>query len=46
MILPLTVALAIARHFGRGVRASIAIHMLYNLSIPISPLVLKHFGLI
>jgi membrane protease YdiL (CAAX protease family) len=46
LIFPLTVALATARHLGRSVRASIAVHMLYNLSLPISPLVLKHFGLI
>jgi membrane protease YdiL (CAAX protease family) len=45
-IIPSTVALATARHLGGSVRASIAVHMMNNLTVIMSPLVLRHFGLI
>jgi membrane protease YdiL (CAAX protease family) len=44
--LPALLALATARHLGRSIRASIALHMMYNLSVPIVALVLRHFGLV
>jgi membrane protease YdiL (CAAX protease family) len=46
VILPPTVAYATARHLGRSVRASISVHMMYNLTVMISPLVMTHFGLV
>jgi membrane protease YdiL (CAAX protease family) len=46
VILPPTVACAAARHLGRSVRASIPVHMIYNLTDLISPLVLTHFRLV
>jgi membrane protease YdiL (CAAX protease family) len=46
VIVPATVAFAIARQLGKSVRASIALHMMYNLTVLISPLVLKLFALV
>ena len=40
LLLPVAVFLSAARHFGRSVRASIALHMLNNLTGELSPIVL------
>jgi membrane protease YdiL (CAAX protease family) len=45
-LLPVAVILSIARHFGGSVRASIALHILYNSIIVISPWALKLAGLL
>ena len=45
-LFPAAVMLSVARHFGQSVRASIALHMLYNFIVIISPLVLKAAGLL
>jgi membrane protease YdiL (CAAX protease family) len=44
--LPVAVGLAAARHLGGSVRASIALNMIYSFTVPIAPLVLRHFGLV
>jgi len=46
VLLPAAVALSIARHFGGSVRASLALHILYNFIIVISPWVLNVGGLL
>jgi membrane protease YdiL (CAAX protease family) len=45
-LLPVAVMLSVARHFGQSVRASIALHMLYNFIVLISPRVLNAAGLL
>lgn len=45
IILPVAIILSVARHFG-GVRASIALNVLYNSIIAASPWVLKWAGLV
>jgi len=44
-LFPAAVMLSIARHFGQSVRASIALHMLYNFIVLISPIALNAAGL-
>jgi membrane protease YdiL (CAAX protease family) len=46
VLLPAAVILSIARHFGGSVRASLALHILYNFIIVISPWVLNTAGLL
>ncbi|MBI3759175.1 MAG: CPBP family intramembrane metalloprotease [Deltaproteobacteria bacterium] len=46
VLLPVAVILALARHFGRSVYASIALHAVYNLVAVISLWALKAAGLI
>jgi membrane protease YdiL (CAAX protease family) len=46
VLLPAAVILSIARHFGGSVRASLALHILYNFIIVISPWVLNVAGLL
>jgi membrane protease YdiL (CAAX protease family) len=45
-LVPVAIILSIARHFGGSVRASIALHILYNSIIVISPWALKLAGLL
>jgi membrane protease YdiL (CAAX protease family) len=45
-LLPVAVILSIARHFGGSVRASIALHILYNSIFAISPWALRLAGLL
>jgi membrane protease YdiL (CAAX protease family) len=46
VLVPAAVILSIARHFGGSVRASLALHILYNFIIAISPWVLNVAGLL
>jgi membrane protease YdiL (CAAX protease family) len=46
VLLPAAVILSIARHFGGSVRASLALHILYNFIVVISPWVLNVAGLL
>jgi len=46
LLLPVVIMLSVARHFGSSVRASIALHMLYNSIVVISPWALKVAGLL
>jgi membrane protease YdiL (CAAX protease family) len=45
-LLPVAVILSVARHSGQSVRASIALHILYNFIVIISPRVLNAAGLL
>jgi membrane protease YdiL (CAAX protease family) len=45
-LLPVAIILSLARHFGGSVRASIALHMLYNSIIVTLPWVLEGVGLL
>jgi membrane protease YdiL (CAAX protease family) len=45
MIFPVAVILSVARHFGGSVRASIALHILYNAAVMLSPWAFRLFGL-
>ena len=44
-VLPVAVILSVARHFGRSVLASTALHILHNFIIFISPAVMNAVGL-
>jgi membrane protease YdiL (CAAX protease family) len=46
LLLPVAVILSVARYVGRSVRASIALHMLYNFIVITSPWALKTAGLL
>ncbi len=46
LLLPVAIVLAMARHFGRSVRAPMSVHMIYNLAVAIAPWVLKEVRLI
>jgi len=45
-LLAVAVILSVARHFGRSVRASIPLHMLYNFIVLVSPRALNAAGLL
>jgi membrane protease YdiL (CAAX protease family) len=45
-LLPVAVILSVARHYGQSVRASIALHILYNFIVLIAPRAVNAAGLL